>query len=337
MNHFALTVLMPVYNAEKYLKEAIESILNQTFRDFELLIIDDGSQDSSVQIIQSFSDKRIRLVTNEKNLGISATLNKGIELSATELIARMDADDISYPDRLKLQYEYFQQHPETALLSTSVHVVSDKKAILEIFEVDKNYIYYNINFICPIYHPTVMYRRSVIMESGGYTVPYSEDYDLWWRLSHKYKIDHLEAILLDYRQSEKSLSNVTKKEEYDVAAREQFLRNIHFYTGIGFQLSFNEIECLRNEFEPMLKNGNVNEILTCIDKLDFINNIILNTKNINYKASDLLPSVKHKRETLIFYFYGRLPKHKALFLLYKTHSLKLIFTRLRGIFQGESS
>jgi glycosyltransferase involved in cell wall biosynthesis len=104
-----LTVLMPVYNAEQYLPEAIDSILQQTLEDFELLIIDDASVDSSVQIIRNYTDKRIRLIINETNLGISATLNKGIELCCTELIARMDADDLSYPTRLPKHYVYFKE------------------------------------------------------------------------------------------------------------------------------------------------------------------------------------------------------------------------------------
>src|SRR5690242_1454586 len=111
-----LTVLMPVYNAERFLREAIDSILAQSLQQFEFLIIDDGSTDSSVDIIRSYTDSRIRFIQNERNLGISATLNKGIELSKTELIARMDADDISYPTRLEKQYQYFLTHPDCALL-----------------------------------------------------------------------------------------------------------------------------------------------------------------------------------------------------------------------------
>ncbi|MBA3284207.1 MAG: glycosyltransferase family 2 protein, partial [Nitrosopumilus sp.] len=99
-----VTVLMPVYNASAYLHDAIQSILNQTFQDFEFLIIDDGSSDNSEIIIKGYKDKRIRFIKNEQNIGISATLNKGIELASCELIARMDADDVSYPKRLEKQY-----------------------------------------------------------------------------------------------------------------------------------------------------------------------------------------------------------------------------------------
>src|SRR5437867_1168505 len=143
-----LTVLMPVYNASKHLREAIESILGQTFTDFEFLIIDDGSTDNSIEIIRSYNDPRIRFLVNEHNLGISATLNKGIELSSTELIARMDADDLSYPDRLQQQYDYFQQYPETVMLSTSVRIIGADNSPVEDIAVDQYYNCYNLNFIC---------------------------------------------------------------------------------------------------------------------------------------------------------------------------------------------
>src|SRR5690349_9241462 len=120
------TVLMPVYNGEKYLREAIDSILAQTLTDFEFLIIDDGSKDRSVDIIKSYADPRINLVKNEVNLGISKTLNRGIEIAAAEFIARMDADDISHPTRLQKQYDYLIKNPECALLSTWAKMITEK-------------------------------------------------------------------------------------------------------------------------------------------------------------------------------------------------------------------
>ena len=119
-----ITVLMPVFNAEKFLNIAINSVLDQTFSSFEFLIIDDGSTDNSVQIIRSYSDDRIRLIQNKTNEGISASLNKGVLLSTTELIARMDADDICYPERLEKQYNFFLNNTDCTLLSTSVREIS---------------------------------------------------------------------------------------------------------------------------------------------------------------------------------------------------------------------
>src|SRR5688572_29034662 len=119
-----ITVLMPVYNAASFLREAIESILQQTFRDFEFLIIDDGSTDESIAIVQAYKDPRIRFLQNDANVGIAATLNRGIEMASCELIARMDADDISYPTRLQKQYDYMTLNPMCALLSTACRVVT---------------------------------------------------------------------------------------------------------------------------------------------------------------------------------------------------------------------
>ena len=147
-----ITVLMPVFNADKYLNIAIDSILSQTFSNFEFLIIDDGSTDKSVEIIQAYTDSRIRFIQNVSNQGISATLNKGISLSTTELIARMDADDICYPERLENQYNFFMADPECALLSTSVREISKDGIPLRINNYTKEYYYYNLTFICWIYH-----------------------------------------------------------------------------------------------------------------------------------------------------------------------------------------
>ncbi|SVC41049.1 uncharacterized protein METZ01_LOCUS293903, partial [marine metagenome] len=107
-----ITVLMPVYNGAKYLNEAIDSILNQTFQNFEFIIIDDGSTDDSVKIIKSYDDNRIRLVENRNNLGQSETLNKGLSLTRGKYIARMDQDDISMPERLKKQFEFMENNSD---------------------------------------------------------------------------------------------------------------------------------------------------------------------------------------------------------------------------------
>ncbi len=141
-----VTVLMPVFNAEKYLREAIESILNQTLIEFEFLIIDDGSSDNSISIIRSYSDSRIRFIQNEHNLGISKTLNRGIELASAELIARMDADDISYPQRLQKQYDYINNNEDCALLSTWTRMITEDKQHVRTEKYKSCFYYYNTEF-----------------------------------------------------------------------------------------------------------------------------------------------------------------------------------------------
>src|SRR5258705_299739 len=164
MPNSLVTVLMQVYNSERFLSEAIDSILNQTFTDFEFLIIDDGSTDNSLKIIKSYSDARIRLVQNEKNLGITATLNKGIVLARADLISRMDADDISYPERLQKQYEYLKDHPDCALLSTQARVIAEDKQVEYIDDTNSDFFYYNLTFSSPIFHPSVMYRKKAVQD-----------------------------------------------------------------------------------------------------------------------------------------------------------------------------
>jgi glycosyltransferase involved in cell wall biosynthesis len=122
-----ITVLMPVYNGEKYLREAIDSIFNQTFTDFEFLIVDDGSTDNSVEIINSYQNSRINLVKNDKNEGLVYTLNRGLSLAKGEYIARMDCDDISLPERLKKQIDFLDSNSEIAVVGTWIKVINEKE------------------------------------------------------------------------------------------------------------------------------------------------------------------------------------------------------------------
>lgn len=120
LNNPLISVLMPAYNAEKYIKEAIESILNQTFSNFEFIIIDDGSIDATEEIIKSFKDSRIVYIKNEKNLGLIKTLNKGISIARGEFIARMDSDDISMPQRFELQLDVFKKYKGVDIVNVAL-------------------------------------------------------------------------------------------------------------------------------------------------------------------------------------------------------------------------
>ena len=121
---------MSVYNGEKYLREAIESILNQTFTDFEFLIVNDGSTDSSLEIILSYPDERIRVIRNDRNIGLTKSLNKALQQAKGEYIARQDADDISLQNRFEEQLIYLEKHPEVALLGTSAYKIDERGEIL---------------------------------------------------------------------------------------------------------------------------------------------------------------------------------------------------------------
>lgn len=328
----AVTVLMPVYNAEKYLREAIESVLLQSFADFEFLIINDASTDTSVDIIQSFSDPRIKLVENERNLGISATLNKGISLASTDLIARMDADDISYPARLQKQVQHFSEHPDCVLVSAEAREISEEGTELSVDHFEPSHFHYMLNFQCWIYHPTVMYRKQAVEREGGYTERYCEDYDLWWKMSRKSEIGHLPEVLLDYRHSSKSLSKVTHNTEYEAGHRQQLLRNVRYYTGEEFDLTIEEIEALRFNCGPLSSKNDLSAIATVFKKLDRINRAILGKeRNGIYLEQDRLAAAFMK-DWLIQLFMEELPVHKKIILLRKAgYSARIIKVLLRKI------
>jgi glycosyltransferase involved in cell wall biosynthesis len=324
MSQPLVTVLMPVYNAERFLSEAIDSILNQTLTNFEFLIIDDGSTDNSLNIIKSYADSRIKLVQNEKNMGITATLNKGIHLAAADLIARMDADDISYSERLLKQYNYLKHHPDCALLSTQARVITEDKQTEYIDNTNGDFFYYNLTFSSPIFHPSVMYRKKAVQEVGMYTVPYSEDFELFWHLSRKYKLYNLPEVLLDYRNNSASLHQVAKKKEYGEAAYYQLLRNVRFYAGETYTIPENIIKCLQYDFEPLLKEKNINSVVTCIHQLDFITECILNTENVNRDIKSIKEAAAHKRKHILLFFAKNFPRHKAILLLLRMGEVTIL-------------
>ncbi|MFC1862380.1 glycosyltransferase [Thermodesulfobacteriota bacterium] len=200
-----VTVLMPVYNGENYLGEAINSILNQSFREFEFLIIDDGSTDETNNIIASFKDRRIRIIENNGNIGLIASLNKGIDLAKGEFIARMDADDISLPDRLEKQIDFMNNHTDVGVLGTGFQIIDSngiKYGLPLSFPTNHDFLQWSMYFYSPIVHPSVMMNKVIIREIGGYSSLYvhAEDYDLWIRASEVTKTSNLEDNLLLLRK-----------------------------------------------------------------------------------------------------------------------------------------
>ena len=181
-----LTVLMPAYNAALYIREAIDSVLHQTYHDYELLIINDGSSDTTKDIIESYTDKRIRLVSQE-NKGIATALNTGLQLAKGELIARFDADDICLPGRLEKQFGFMEANPACIITGSEAEYITENGEHLFHFkcpaytnEEIKNIIYHT----CPFIHTTVMFRKDVVLKAGGYPADAHnfEDHLLWIQL-----------------------------------------------------------------------------------------------------------------------------------------------------------
>jgi len=312
-----VTVLMPVYNGERFLDQAIRSILNQTFTDFEFLIIDDGSTDASVKIVESYDDRRIRFIQNDKNYGISATLNKGIEMARGNFIARMDADDLSYPERLEKQFAYMSEHSDCALLSTWARIVSESGEPIWTNRWKSRHYYYNLVFRCIIYHSSVMYRRDAVIAVDKYTLEYSEDYELWNRMARHFKIANLEETLLDYRLTEASLSRKTKREEYENTRPHVLCSNIDYFTDGGLDLSSSEIEFLMGNNIFFLGQNHAETVIRFLEKWERINDFILKKPNPNRNEESILEAAAETRQYLISSVRQNLTIPKQLKLLIK--------------------
>lgn len=196
-----ISVIMPVYNTqEPLLREAIESILNQTYTDFELIIIDDGSKNNVSEVVKSYTDERIKFYQNEKNIGINNTNNKALSLVNGEYIARMDSDDISLPDRFLKQVEFLDNNPDVGVLGTSFQMFGkyDEETIMP--TTNDEIVQRIFDGDTPIANPTSMMRAHLIKEIGhNLEYAYAEDFWLWAMLVGKTKFANLPEILLKYR------------------------------------------------------------------------------------------------------------------------------------------
>jgi glycosyltransferase involved in cell wall biosynthesis len=208
-NNIKITVLMPAYNASEYIGEAIESVLKQTFSDLELLIIDDGSVDDTAEIVRSFDDPRIVFI-QQKNAGIAVALNTGLKFARAEYIARFDADDICYPNRLEMQYEFMINNPGYIVVGSDVDYV----------DVDRNFIfshqagaYTNEQIkslpcsVCPFIHSSVLFKKSVIPDAGYNVHAHTfEDHFLWLQIINEGKFHNLSRSLMQVRLNPRSLT-----------------------------------------------------------------------------------------------------------------------------------
>jgi len=207
-----VTVLMSVYNGEDFLAKAIESILGQTFKDFEFLIINDGSRDKSSEIAGKFAqaDRRIRLIEQD-NKGLVAALNRGLEEARGTLIARIDADDIAYPNRLEKQVAHMGENPEVIASGSAITLIDTQGQIIRQikYPVSTEAVRKQMIDGSKLAHPAVMMRRAVVLKVGAYreVCRPADDYDLWLRLLEVGEIDNLKEPLLYYRQHDNKMSN----------------------------------------------------------------------------------------------------------------------------------
>jgi glycosyltransferase involved in cell wall biosynthesis len=214
-----VSVLLPFHNAAETLSECIDSIQQQSLAEFEVVAIDDHSTDDSVQLLERYGDERIRIINNPHR-GLVSALNTGLACCKAPLVARMDADDIMYPQRLKKQYEYLRIHHDVVLVATrarkfpEVSILNGYREYMRwqnsvLSEADiSNQMYIE----SPFAHPSVMFRRDSIIAAGAYRQgKFPEDYELWLRLMHLgYRMEKLSNVLIDWRESAKRLSRVSE-------------------------------------------------------------------------------------------------------------------------------
>lgn len=216
-----ISVVMPAYNAEAHLLEALQSVLNQTYANFELILIDDGSTDGTLEIARSLSDSRIRIVVNESNMGLVDTLNKALGLCRGDYIARMDSDDICVPERFALQLAFLQRNPDVGVVGGAIRffgkIPNENTFQFPVLHED---IRVAMLFYCPLAHPALMFRRAVYDQ--GY-LQYSkeflhaEDYFLWSQLTQKVRSANVPELVLHYRLHPKQVSSSESNRQYLVS------------------------------------------------------------------------------------------------------------------------
>lgn len=216
----AASVLMPVFNAERYIDEAVESVLAQTFQDFELLLLNDGSTDGTLKKLEVFAarDARCKIISGP-NIGIVATLNKGLHLAKGPLIFRMDGDDICLPTRFQEQVDYMAQHPECIVLGAAIYLIDDAgRRIMQMGAPVDHLTIDAANLVsagAQVCHPTWAMRRDPIVQLGGYreVCRHAEDLDLLLRVAEIGELHNLETVLLLYRQHASSIGYAKRTEQ----------------------------------------------------------------------------------------------------------------------------
>jgi glycosyltransferase involved in cell wall biosynthesis len=273
-----VTILMAVYNGEKYLREAIESMLNQTYTNFEFLIINDGSIDATEEIILSYKDERIRYIKNEQNLKLIASLNKGLDLANGKYIARMDADDFSLPVRLEKQVEYLEKNPEIGVLGRWVEIIGKEEPMIiqhktNFYDIRVELLFYN--YLC---HPSVM-LNNVILKKHQLKYPnflHAEDYGLWIQVAKYGKIEIIPELLLKYREHGENISLTLKEEQ---KTQDSTIRKLQL-----IELDVEFTDELFAEYEKLIDQEIISSKQTFKELIHFLSSVLKKLEDINLKT-----------------------------------------------------
>lgn len=229
-----ISIVMPVYNASAYLVSALDSILNQSYKNWELIAIDDCSTDNSHMILHHYSnmDSRIKVYKNIENLGVGKTLDKAIKLTSGKYIARMDADDIAYPQRFEKQMDYLLTHPDVIAVGGQCRLIDEKGKVIgaKVFPTDSEQLYEMLYNVVPIQHPTLMVNTHLLPEDftwyDGWKV--AQDLYLFFKLVHYGNLANIEDIVLDYRYYRGGNSLKDPKETFKLTKTIRWLGKTRF-------------------------------------------------------------------------------------------------------------
>jgi len=278
-----VSVFMPVYNAGKDLIEAVQSIIDQTFTDFEFVIVNDGSTDNSMELLQKFNDSRIRIIHNDGNKGLIASLNIGLELCLGEYIVRMDQDDISLPTRIEKQVEFMDQHPECGLLGSWFQDFGDNiESKLVSYSSDDTQIRIRHLYQTHISHPTALLRNSVIKANNLKFDPnfvHGEDYEFWVRMSTYCKLSNIPELLVLKRDHIHNITNKYAQTMQDTCAKVK-LKQFH---QIGLELHVEDVD-LYSKFADGVWAFNFAE-------MDKLTQLLEKIKQANEQSRFILPTV----------------------------------------------
>ena len=269
-----VTVLMPVYNGMAYLREAVGSVLCQTFTDFEFLIIDDASTDGSVACVRSYGDSRITLICNEHNIGQARSLNKGLERARGEFVARLDQDDVCLPRRLEAQMRFLQSRPDVAIVCSWEHSIDAFGRRIRSWRSELNNYGEFLGLLllgkCPIWHPSVMFRRSVVAELGGYDASYApaEDFDLLARLAtRRYNAAIVPEFLVLQRVHDHRQSVISGGIQTENMRRGHRKLIEGFSPGAGAELLAELLRAEDSFWSHCTSRGQLNTVLSSLDRM----------------------------------------------------------------------
>lgn len=235
---------MSVYNAERYLAEALSSILQQTYTNFEFIIVNDGSMDNSLSIIRSFQDNRIELIDNQGNKGLIYSLNTAFKKANGKYIVRMDADDISFPDRIETQIRFMEENPQIGVCSCNYLQFSESESKMYRALTNHDEIFSFMLFNCSVVHPTLVIRKDIINKQQvvfDEKFKHAEDYELWSRLLFDCRFSSVDQVLLKYRLHAHQVSTVYKTDQH--ANANKIRENMLMKAGFSFTADELQVFC----------------------------------------------------------------------------------------------